>query len=429
MIKECVTIYSQFLKKIRSFVRSLGKESLINLSLRGVTLVAKFLLSLLIVKELSVSDLGSFGIFQTTIIIMLYILGMDFYTFNTREIINGKRQLSFYITNQFAFHGFLYVIFIPLSLFIFIYDIIDYKYLFYFYSILIFEHLSQELYRIHVSLKRSNLATFTLFLRSGIWIYVLLLVWWYKNGSLDDVFLYWLIGALVSVIAGFITLKTQISFKSIDVSWILKGVRLSIPFFLGTVFYKIVEFSGRYFLDFYFDKTQVGIYTFFGGISNTIFVFVHSTVIIIMSPRLIESANKGINEFIGAYSNFKKSIITYCFVGAVLSSIVIYPVLLFIDKSELLRNIEVFFILLIGVVLFCLSYIPHYGLYSHNKDFFILKAAAITSVTNIGLNFLLIPKLGSMGAAWAQLVSFGVLLLIKTVYFKTQLKLKSEDEK
>jgi len=255
------------------------------------------------------------------------------------------------------------------------------------------------------------------------------LVWWYKNGSLDDVFLYWLIGALVSVIAGFITLKTQISFKSIDVSWILKGVRLSIPFFLGTVFYKIVEFSGRYFLDFYFDKTQVGIYTFFGGISNTIFVFVHSTVIIIMSPRLIESANKGINEFIGAYSNFKKSIITYCFVGAVLSSIVIYPVLLFMDKSELLRNIEVFFILLIGVVLFCLSYIPHYGLYSHNKDVFILKAAAITSVTNIGLNFLLIPKLGSMGAAWAQLVSFGVLLLIKTVYFKTQLKLKSEDEK
>src|SRR5690606_26806744 len=102
----------------------------------------------------------------------------------------------------------------------------------------------------------------------------------------ENVFFLWFLGALFSIFIALFYIKFDFKFY-IDYNWIKNGVKIASPFLLATVFFKIIEYSGRFFLDFYWSKEEVGIFTFYSGISNAVFVFVQSTVIIVMSPYLI----------------------------------------------------------------------------------------------------------------------------------------------
>lgn len=312
------------------------------------------------------------------------------------------------------FHGIVYVFILPIALFVFLYDVIDFTYITYFYTILILEHISQEIYRILIVLKKSVIASLTLFLRAGLWIVALYMFWQMGLGhtEIQEVFNFWILGSLFSVIVGLANLKFKPEF-SVDFNWIKSGVVMAFPFLLATVFYKVIEFSGRYFIDFYWTKAEVGVYTFFSGISNAMFVFVQSMVIIVMSPHLIESSNKGKEEFKKVFKDYKKQIMITTIIGFIIACICIYPLLLFIEDEYLMQNILVFVLLLVAVVFFCFSYVPHYGLYVYHKDRQLLATSILSASVIVILNFILVPKYGIIGAAIAQVISMMILFFSK----------------
>ena len=146
---------------------SLFTNKATNLTLRGITILLKFALSVIVIKELSVADYGVFGLFQSTIVILTFIIGFDFYTFSSREILKkNAKTFSFYFINQLVFHLLGYIFILPFTYFIFKLGIIDLKYASLFIVILISEHLSQELYRILIILNKTVVATMVLFFRS-----------------------------------------------------------------------------------------------------------------------------------------------------------------------------------------------------------------------------------------------------------------------
>lgn len=390
-------------------------DRLLNLLLRAITIIAKFLLSIIIVKELSVSELGVFGIVQTTITLLIYVLGFDFYTFNAREILkpNGKPLVDC-VGNQLVFHVAIYFIVIPLTLFLFYSNVISEEYLILFYLVLVTEHLSQEIYRLLIVFKKSVIASFLLFIRSGSWIFVLCSLWVFniQKANLTYVFTFWFLAALLSILIGIKYIPNLKGF-SIDFKWIKSGLKIATPFFIATIFYKLMEFSGRYFLDYFNTKESVGIFTFFTSISNAIFVFVHATVIIVMSPFLIEGARKSSDDFKIIFKRFKKQMLNYTLAGSIIGIVLIYPFILLIQNDVLLANLSVFFLLVMATILFCVSYIPHYLLYVFDKDMSLLKSSIFGATTNISLNFILVPLYGVTGAAIAQIGGMLVLLLSK----------------
>ncbi|WP_164732247.1 polysaccharide biosynthesis C-terminal domain-containing protein [Flagellimonas oceanensis] len=404
---------------MRQKVKNLSKgEGLLNLGLRALAIGAKFLLSILIVKKLTVADLGVYGILQTTITLLIYILGFDFYTYNAREILKkDQKSLASCIINQLAFHGLVYLIVIPISFFLFMYGVIETKYMLLFYLLLVSEHLSQELYRLLIVLKRSVIASLILFIRSGVWIFLLALIWFLESqtSSIYQVLIYWLAGAWLSVFVG-IRMILPLHSSKIDFNWIKKGIIISLPFFVGTIFYKIMEFSGRYFLDYYGTKEDVGVFTFFSSLSNTIFVFVQATVIMVYSPYLIEHAQLNSEDFKKYFSKFKKKTLINTLLGSFLGAAFIYPFLIYLDNKTLSADIYVFFVLLLATISFCISYIPHYKLYVFNQDIHLLKASIIGAVCNLFFNFILVPNYGVEGAAYAQFLGMFSLLIAKTAF-------------
>jgi O-antigen/teichoic acid export membrane protein len=59
-----------------------------------------------------------------------------------------------------------------------------------------------------------------------------------------------------------------------------------------------------------------------------------------------------------------------------------------------------------------LFYIPSKGIYLQGKTGYLLPLFTIPAGLNIALNFVLIPRFGMMGAAWATLVGYAVMIIL-----------------
>ena len=404
---------------MKRLISSENKTGIYNLLFRVLTIAAKFVLSILIVKRLSVADYGTFGIFQTTVTLAIYVLGFDFYTYNTRQILKAnEKSVTDCLMNQLVFHGIVYLIVLPLLFFVFFFGVIDLEYLFLFYLILICEHLSQEAYRFLIALKKSVAASFILFVRSGLWIFILALFWssFLDQANLGLVLMFWFIGALTSILVGAKYLPKIQSFK-IDFNWVRKGLIVSSPFFIATVLYKIMEFSGRYFLDFWFSKEIVGVFTFYSSIANTIFVFVQAMVLVVMSPYLIEAAqNDRQEEFRIKFAQFRKKTISLTLMSMLGSMVLIYPFVYLLNDEVLINNVGIYFFLAFATGLFCVSYLPHYKLYVFDKDRALLISAAIGALLNVLSNVILVPRFGLFGAVLSQIIGMGSLFVSKQLF-------------
>ena len=167
-----------------------------------ITLGSKFLLSIYLVKFLSLEANGEYGIFVATISMLTYVLGLDFYSFNNREILQEKSSESGKkIKNQFVLFTLVYLIIYRCYMFL-DYFISGQKYILLFYLILIFDHISIELYRLLVVFSKPIQANMNLFLRTGIWILVLIFAWhnhFEDLKNLNSVFNLWLVGSFISL--------------------------------------------------------------------------------------------------------------------------------------------------------------------------------------------------------------------------------------
>jgi len=402
------------------------KYSLLNVLLRGLSLISKFILIVCISKYLSTSELGIYGLFVTTIVLSMYFLGLDFYTFNTREILSkpNNERLPL-IRDQFIFHLTMYVIILPLLSMVIIKGIIPLKYAIWFYLILIFEHLSQEFYRLYTVLSKPLFANFVLFLRSGLWVYFVVYLWIFQPENpknLSIIWVSWSLGAFLSIIISLFVLKKQnlgsVTNVPINWRWIKKGVKVSSPFFIGTLAYKIMEFAGRYAIDFFATKKDVGIYTFFGSVANVINVIVFTAIVMVYYPKLVEFYKKDNQRYKIYLRKFSYFIIILSLTSAIAAIILIKPALVFMGKDEFYNNISVFYILVIANIVLNVSLIPHYILYVKKKDLVIMYSTISGVILNIALNVLLIPRLGIQGAGWAILLSFAVMGFIKSMYSK-----------
>ena len=72
---------------------------------------------------------------------------------------------------------------------------------------------------------------------------------------------FWLYASIVALIIGISILskKYKIDLSVIDKKTIINSYKFALIFFIGTVAYKIVEFSDRYFIDYYLNKESVGV--------------------------------------------------------------------------------------------------------------------------------------------------------------------------
>lgn len=348
---------------------------LFNLGLRVVTLIGKFLLVFSLARSLDPSEVGLYGLLAVTISYFLFIVGLDFYTYSTREILKYKKEeWGKYLKSQIYFFIFMYGMVIPFSLFVFIFEFLPWEVVFWFYLILFLEHFSQEINRFLVVISEQLTASVVLFFRSGLWCFIVI-GWMYideNSRSIKLVLLLWSVGALAGIGIGLYKchkLKIRGWKDQVDWSWVRRGLKISIPLLVGTLFLRGIYTIDRYWFEILVSREALGAYVLFIGICNALMSFLDAGVFVYSYPSLIKKYNEGDQKgFSKEMWNLTRNVLLISFVFFLASLVFIPLVMTWLDNDLYKKYEYLYWILLISSIVFSISMIPHYGLYSKGND-------------------------------------------------------------
>lgn len=395
-----------------------------SITYRGLTLVSKFLLVIYLGRHASISTLGAYALMTSMIQLSMYIVGLDFYIYSTRELAtNGQNQIGKIIKNQFIVHGLIYFATLPAMIFV-VTQLIGWSYIPWFIALLIVEHASQEGSRILIALSKPTQAIFSQFLRSGLWVYAsiatIIAIPTTSIDTLTIIWIGWLLGAIVSILyiaytIGLPSLKELVS-SHIDKKWIKKGIRMSTPFALSSLGFFGISHFARFILENHSGETAVGIYSFFFNFSSIIDAFIMAGIINVLLPKIIKAGrSEAATNLTPILTKMTKLIFCTCIVLVITLSLGINVILSYVGKTELIENINIFYILLAAAVILCMSHVPHYYLFATHKDNQIIASHIITLVFTTAGYLICIPAFGLQGAAYCYLLGTFLLLALKSI--------------
>lgn len=392
----------------------------LNLSLRGLTLLAKFILIFYLARTLPPSEVGIYGIFVATVIFGLYFLGFDFYIFSTRELIGKKENGDKIIASHFWFMLVSFIVFSPLIYYSAENSGILEAFALFFVVILFAEFFSQELFRMLVARFMPLAAGFLLFLRHGLWVYIYIFFAESNliSNSINNIFLIWGIFGFISIFFGTVCIGLNITFKILmPLKWFKKGLLISVPFFVGTIFYRSLFVGDRYIFEHLNGANQLGAYVFFSSLTISLLSFVDAAIFSFKYPGLIKYSNEGNGlKFMKELKTmlYQTSIMLLILTLCLISSI--HYVLEWIGESIYQESIILFYLSLISSVIFTLSMIPHYGLYAMKLDKLIIIPHIISAI--IFLLFVLIFSdiFSMLSVPISLILSFLFLLFCKTIF-------------
>jgi O-antigen/teichoic acid export membrane protein len=397
------------------------KGSLFNFGFRSLGILAKFILIIYISKSMSFETLGLYNIISVTVAWSVYVIGFEFYSYSLRHIVGEKNEvISVHVYNQLIFHLAAYILLFLASPVLVVMDFIPLTLIPYFILITIFDQLSQECYRICVAMERSQFANFIHFIKSGLWIYPLLILPVLgRDVTIHVIFAAWLAGTIAAFVLGMTKLASLgvLRFRRLPVNkaWIRKGVFVAFPFLIISFAQLTMDFADRYLIDFFLGKEKVGIYSFFYGISNVPTTLITSVLVAQYYPRVINAY-----KFSVARDERRKTIRAFLYqcigfaVGLSLLILLLLPYLLeFIGKSQLTENIGLLYLMLLQVIVFAVQVVVQTVLYARLQDKGLLYSAIGGAVLNVVLNVILIPLLGLYGAVGSTIISMLAMLLIR----------------
>lgn len=395
--------------------------------LRGGTLASKFVLIVFLARYLSLDELGIYALLVATVSYCLYLLGLDFYTFSSRDILSDNKLLwKEKVKDQFLFYTVLYLVAIFIAILIHITQILPDSILMFGLAILILDHFSQELMRLMVILGKPNEANIQLFIRTGGGAFFAISYMWIANiYSLHVVFAFWLLGDVLAILFSILIIKREniggIQSYKINWLWILNGLKICTPLLISTLANRGVYTIDRYFVGHFSGVDTVGIYSYYSSFSGALLAFIDAGVIVYFYPKLISAFNN--KEYIvykKTVRGFYKAITIVCFAVSV-SLLIFIPLLTkYVGKSQFLDAITIFYLLLLSMVIYCFSLVCHYELYAMRKDRQLIISALISFSTAIVFMPIFGFFYGGYGVAGGQLLAIITLTVTKFVFLRNE---------
>lgn len=376
---------------------------LFDLSLRVAALGGKFLLMVAIARYLTVKDVGDYGLYVSIIVISLYFVGLDFYVYSTRELLDPevKKNTGNILFNLVIFFVFSYLLLavvwpglLSLSAITNVGGLL--------FLLTITEHLSQECYRILIIKERITIANFILFIRSGIWCYLCVPLLFFKMVNLEQIFYFWLFFSALSV---FIAVAFIVKFESvmfsdfkIDLGWLKRGIKTSFYFFLGTLCLRAINYLDKVIAVHFIASPKLGVYVFFFGISSAVQAIIDVLVVTRYYPSLVKAIQESNNiETQKTFTLFKKKIFFYNFSFFILSIPACYLMIKITGKIEYVNNFIWYILIVASTSLINISMPYHYALYSKKKDVSLIQVNVIALILFVIISFVGVKTLPDNG--------------------------------
>lgn len=404
---------------------NIKSKQLINIILRSATLGTRFLFIFFLAKYLDPSLVGYYGIFTATIGYALYLVGLDFYTYVSREIVKTPaNQRGKLLKSQAALSGLLYLVLLPLGIWLLAQSNWPSHLAWWFIPILALEHLNQEISRFLITLSEQLTASLILFLRQGSWALIIigLMIYDENTRSLEWVMTLWAGAGLAATIMGFWKLKKLkiTGWKlPIDWDWVRKGVAVSSAFLLATLALRSIQTIDRYWLEALGGINMVGAYVLLLGVASSLLTFLDAAVFSFAYPLLIVHNHKG--EFLQAREKVKQIFLQTLMLSSLfgLASWLILPYFLTWIGNPLYQQAAAWYPwLLAAMILNALGQVPHYALYALGNDKPIIYSHLLSLLVFCFATWVCSGTFSAMAVPIGINAAFAVILLIKAfTYF------------
>lgn len=399
-------------------------DRLLNIGLHGTNLGIRFVLVFVLAKYLDPASVGYYGLFVAAVGYSIYFVGLDFYTYVTREILktpNERRGLL--LKGQVVLSGCLYLLFLPFAIVLLQHSGWP-EYLFYwFFPILVLEHFNQELSRLLVALSKPVAASIVLFSRQGSWALVLVALFFWDPASrqLQTVMALWVGAGVAAAWVGVRTLR-QLEMGgwriAVDWRWIRSGIAVSFAFLVATLALRGIQTFDRYWLEALGGVEIVGAYVLYFGVASALLGFLDAGVFAFSYPELIKLHHS--RDAAKARLVIKRMLM-YTFLFSTVFSIVswlLIPILLsWIDRPVYSNSVEIFPWLMLAMVIHAFGMVPHYGLYAKSRDMPIILSHLIGLATFVLFAWALSSRLSVLAVPVGLMASFVVILTWKTLAY------------
>jgi O-antigen/teichoic acid export membrane protein len=249
-----------------------------------------------------------------------------------------------------------------------------------------------------------------------------LFLWRQDLQTLTFVLVLWLAGGLVSLLFSIAVLYRDgftLLRGPLDTAWIIRGLGVAAPFFIGTVAIRGIFTVDRYLIEALSDLAVVGVYTFYTGICVALLGLIDAAIFSFTYPKLIHSANSGNQtEFRARFRRLWLQCLTATLGLGTIMYFLSPAVFRLADNPIYLEYLGIFGLLLIAYCLFIFGSIPHYGLYAIKADGAILLArvvALISFLASMAVFYRYKPDLFAVPTS--MIIAFCCLLALNSLLF------------
>lgn len=384
------------------------------MGLRVSMLAAKFLLALFIVKFIGLEALGIYGLVSGASAIIQMVMRFGVFSFISRNAVHASPEQ---LTHDLRHYGFgvlaLYLVTLPVAIGIGLYtgkmDMIVLSFL-----VIVFEHVSMDVFNLTNNLHRPKLANVLLSLQSALWIYLYMaLAYFYESfRTLDAVFVFWIGGgAVTTVIAAILTRnwpwRTAFS-APLSMEWYKTHVRQSWRIYLSDMISTTTIYLDRYLISIFLNLELTGVYILFWQVINAICNLVGAGVLQVYRPRLIMAHKSGQKETFNQL--FRES--TYKTLGltivlSIASGIIVPFLIRFTDQPLAMQYLPLLWMML-GALLFRMGGdICGYTFYAMHRDDLVLKSGILKLFLATFSGLAALYFLGIYGVVVAAIVTGG----------------------
>jgi O-antigen/teichoic acid export membrane protein len=362
-------------------------KSLKNASLRFVNVFLKGVFSLLVIKILSLEDVGQWSVINSEITFCYFLIGWEIWYYYNRNLTEAyqkkfkRKQLSI-LTNQFVSYIITYSLIIPL-IGIYLFDKYPNEWFLILIIIAIFQ-ISNEISRVLIHIDEHTLSGIVVISVQGVWPIVVLLLW-ALNFKLN-ITLILIVNCLISLVGLIYTLtiynrifklniKTiKLGFKLIEVKYIFEVFKVSTLILFNTQLGNLSIISGRLILE-NFSFSYVAIFSYYQYLSSLGLILIDYLISRVYINKLLmpgEFTKKNINEF-------RKKVVGSSVIIFLVSVSFAYPIFQFFIKVDSLLTYYYLFILInFSYFLSNIAYFYTSLLYVKMKDKVLLLANFIS---------------------------------------------------
>jgi O-antigen/teichoic acid export membrane protein len=231
----------------------------------------------------------------------------------------------------------------------------------------------------------------------------------------------WAVALSLSVIVGFtFLLLAERPFLHFEVGSIASSLKAMVTYGSQVHLMNVVGFLGYRFDAFlimgFLDSTALGYYTVATNISRMLW-FLPDSVGAVLLPKVARMRSEDAAQFTPLVA---RTVLLATLALGLIVFVFASPIVTLLYSVEFLPAVAPLRILLIGAVVFCLYKVFGRDLIARGKALLATIAMGTSVAVAIGLNLVLIPRLGIEGAAWTSTVSYLMAtLIIAVTYLRT----------